>query len=77
MEDGGVTGKVDAGRGSKSERVREAIGRKVAPFGIADIEREVPDVSRETVRNVLREMKKDGRVKTTGRGRGSKWELIG
>jgi Fic family protein len=70
-------GKVDAGRGSKSERVREAIGRKVAPFGIADIEREVPDVSRETVRNVLREMKKDGRVKTTGRGRGSKWELIG
>ena len=70
-------GKVYAGRGSKSQRVRAAIELKVAPFGIADIEREVPDVSRETVRNVLREMKKDGRVKTTGRGRGSKWELIG
>lgn len=70
-------GKVYAGRGSKSQRVRAAIERKVAPFGIADIEREVPDVSRETVRNVLREMKKDGRVKTKGRGRGSKWELIG
>ena len=70
-------GKVYAGRGSKSERVRAAIERKVVPFGIADIEREVPDVSRETVRNVLREMKKAGRVKTKGRGRGSKWELIG
>ncbi len=70
-------GKVYAGRGSKSQRVRAAIERKVAPFGIADIEREVPNVSRETVRNVLREMKKDGRVKTKGRGRGSKWELIG
>lgn len=70
-------GTVDAGRGSKSQRVREAVARKIVPFRIADLEREVPGVSRETIRLVLRKMKKEGRLKAEGHGRGARWRPVG
>ena len=58
---------------SKSQRVREAVERKIRPFRIVDIERECPDVSRETIRLVLRAMKKEGIIEPRGRGRGARW----
>ena len=61
---------------SKSQRVREAAGRKVRPFRIVDIERECPDVSRETIRLVLRAMKKEGLIEPRGRGRGVRWRKL-
>jgi Fic family protein len=70
-------GDVDAGRGSKSQQVREAVGRKVIPFRMVELERECPGVSRDTIRLVLREMKKEGLVKTEGRGRGARWRNLG
>ena len=70
-------GNIDVGRGSKSQRVREAVGRQIAPFRIADLEREVPGVSRETIRLVLREMKKEGRLEVEGRGPGARWRPVG
>lgn len=70
-------GNVEAGRGSKSQRVRDAVERKVIPFRIRELEREVPGVGRETIRLVLREMKKEGRVKLEGRGPGARWWPIG
>lgn len=66
-------GKVEAGSGSKSKRVREAVERKVVPFRSADLKKEVPDVSRDTIRMVLREMKKEGLIKSEGHGRGARW----
>lgn len=66
-------GNIEAGSGSKSKRVREAIERKVVPFRSADLKREVPDVSRDTIRMVLREMKKEGKIKSEGRGPGVRW----
>ncbi len=66
-------GNIEAGSGSKSKRVREAIERKVVPFKSADLKREVPDVSRDTIRKVLREMKKEGKVKSEGHGPGVRW----
>lgn len=66
-------GNIEAGSGSKSKRVREAIERKVVPFKSADLKKEVPDVSRDTIRMVLREMKKEGRIKSDGHGRGVRW----
>ncbi len=66
-------GNVEAGRGSKSERVREAVNRKVAPFKLTDIERDVPDVSRDTIRKVLREMNKEGQIEARGKGPGARW----
>lgn len=61
---------------SKSQRVREAVKRKIKPFRIGDIERECPDVSRETIRLVLRAMKKEGLIEPKGRGRGARWRKL-
>jgi Fic family protein len=66
-------GNIEPGRGSKSNRVREAVERKVVPFKSAELKNEVPDVSRDTIRLVLREMKKEGRIKSEGHGRGARW----
>lgn len=60
----------------KSQRVRDAVERKVRPFRIVDIERECPDVSRESIRVVLRAMKREGRVEPRGRGRGVRWRKL-
>ncbi len=69
-------GELHGARSSKSERVREAVGRKISPFKMVDLERDCPGVSRETIRLVLREMKTEGLVRTQGRGRGAHWIKI-
>lgn len=58
-------------RGTKAGMVRTAIARRHAPFRISDIERELPEVSREYIRKVLRQLREEGRVRLEGRGRGS------
>ena len=69
-------GNLDQPGKAKSQRVRESVERKVKPFRIVDIERECPDVSRETIRLVLRAMKKEGFIEPTGRGRGARWRKL-
>jgi len=69
-------GDVDAGRGSKSKRVRDAVNRKMSTFKVVEIERDCPDISRDTIRAVLREMKKEGLVKAEGRGPGARWRIL-
>jgi len=68
-------GEVRKGRGSKSEQVREAVLAKQALFSISEVEADCPGVSRETVRNVLREMSREGLIASTGKGRSAKWVL--
>ena len=69
-------GHIEKGRGSKSKRVRDAVGRKVMPFKIADLKRELPDISRDTIRLVLRALKDEGRIRPEGRGPGARWVPI-
>ena len=66
-------GNLDQPGMTKSQRVRESVERKVRPFRIVDVERECPDVSRETIRLVLRAMKREGLIEPRGRGRGARW----
>jgi len=66
-------GEVRSGRGAKTEQVREAVLERNAPFSISDIEASCAGVSRDTVRLVLREMKKEGLIASTGKGRSAKW----
>lgn len=61
------------GRGSKSERVVAAIERRIGAFRITDIEQECPDVSRDLIRLVLRDLRKQGALRAEGTGRGAKW----
>ena len=64
---------IRTGRGAKTEQIELAIKRKVGPFAISDIESECPGISRDMIRYVLRKMRDDGVIKSTGVGRAAKW----
>lgn len=66
-------GTIERGRGAKGDRVRAEIIKRNLPFSISDIEAACPGVSRDTIRLVLRAMKKEGLIAPTGKGRGAKW----
>lgn len=59
--------------GTKTAMVRAAVARRMAPFAISDIERELPGVSRELIRNVLGGLRREGVLDLTGRGRGARY----
>jgi len=63
-------------KGSKTEQIRAAVARRVGAFGIAEIERDAPGVSRDMVRHVLRQMRTARLVTVEGRGRGAKWRAV-
>lgn len=64
------------GRGSKTEIIRAAVARRLAPFSISDIEKDCHGVSRDMVRLVLRKMKDEGAIRLQGKGRGAKWIMV-
>ena len=68
-------GQIGSGRGSKSQQVRDAVNRKLGSFAISDLERDCPGVSRETIRNVLQQLRDEGLVQMRGRGRGARYRL--
>jgi Fic family protein len=70
-------GAVRSGRGAKAQQVREAVLARTAPFSISDIEAVCAGVSRDTVRLVLRVLKKEGLIASTGKGRSAKWIRLG
>lgn len=65
--------RVESLKGSKTEQVRAAVGRRLGAFAISDIEQDCPGVSRDMVRHVLRQMRTEGRLQVEGSGRGAKW----
>jgi len=60
-------------RGGKTELVEHAIEAALGEFGITDLERACPGVSRDMIKVLLREMKSDGRIECLARGPGAKW----
>ncbi|MBT8478812.1 MAG: Fic family protein [Gemmatimonadetes bacterium] len=66
-------GVVGGGRGSKTQRVRDAVERRVGPFQISDIEMDCPGTSRELIRKVLRALRDEGVIVSEGVGRGARW----
>ena len=69
-------GTIERGRGSKGDRVRAEVLGRTLPFSISEIEEACPGVSRDMVRLVLRAMKSEGLIESTGKGRGAKWKRI-
>jgi H+/Cl- antiporter ClcA len=60
--------------GTKQQRVREHILRHAsATFRLGDIRTAVPGVSDQTIRLVLQQLKKEGRVRADGTGRSATW----
>ena len=64
-----------APRGSKTELVRQAVLAQVMPFAAADLRAQLPAISPQMIRKVLGDMKSEGILKATGRGRGARWEV--
>jgi Fic family protein len=64
-------------RGSKAELIAYALENLQSPFGIADVERLCPNVSRDMIRVILNRWRKDGRLEVLGRGRDAKWRHVG
>ena len=65
-------GELRSPRGAKSEMVLRAIETAAGEFGILDLERACPGVSRDMIRLVLRDLKAQGRIECLGRGPGAK-----
>lgn len=63
-------------RGSKAELIRNTINRKVGPFSIVSIESDCPGISREMIRLVLRQMRDEGLVTRSSKGRGAMWQKV-
>lgn len=61
---------------SKSELIRQIILDQSGPFALADIKKLVPSVSLQLIKKVLSSLKKDQKIKCTGRGAGAYWELL-
>lgn len=60
-------------RGSKTEMVEYSLENILSPFGIADVERLCPNVSRDTIRLVMNRWREQGRLEMLGKGRDAKW----
>jgi hypothetical protein len=63
-------------RGSKAELINYALASVPSPFGIADVERLCPSVSRDMIRVVMNRWRKEGRLRVMGRGRDAQWERV-
>jgi hypothetical protein len=66
-------GQIKSPRGAKTELVEHAIESMTGEFGITDLERACPGVSRDMIRLLLRYLKAAGRIECLGRGPGAKW----
>jgi len=60
-------------RAEKRQLVREACQRQLVPFPVGAIEQECPGISRELIRQVLRQLAEEGLMELRGRGRAAKW----
>ena len=69
-------GTIQTARGSKTELVRAAVGRRIGPFAISDLQRDCPGVSREMIRVVLNQLRDEGEIELSGKGRGAKWHKV-
>jgi Fic family protein len=69
----GRIGKLSTGHGSKTDIVVLAVDRMLGSFSISELEAACPTVSRDWIKSVLEQLRKEGRIELTGRGRGARW----
>jgi Fic family protein len=60
----------------KTDQIIAQIDRFIAPFSISDLERTCPNVTRDMIRKVLRDLRDKGKIKSTSIGRRAKWKKL-
>jgi Fic family protein len=63
-------------RRTKTDQIIVQVERFIKPFSISELEKYCPNVTRDMIRKVLRDLRDKGKIKSTGIGRGAKWEKI-
>ena len=58
---------------TKATRIRLAMLAQPVSFTISDIATTCPDVSNDTIRNVIRQLRDEGVIASTGTGRNARW----
>ena len=67
----------DRSGGTKQERVRDHVLKHAdVVFRLAQVREALPGVSDQTIRLVLEQLKTEGKVKSTGAGRGAVWVRV-
>jgi Fic family protein len=62
--------------GAKAQLVRAVIARQQGSFSVGNLERACPGVGRDWIRTILRKMKNDGELRSSGHGAGARWERV-
>ena len=65
-----------AARPAKGDLVRQTVLAQDEEFTLADMAAQLPAASPQLIKKVLAEMKKTGRLRLAGRGRGARWEIV-
>lgn len=66
-----------ADRPAKSELARRAILSQIGDFSLAQIQGQLPALSQPLIRKVLADLKKEGKINLSGRGRSARWKIAG
>ena len=70
-------GQVQAGRGEKTEIVRQAVFEFNVAFHITELQKQCSGVSLDMIRKILKDMSNSGEVRCTGRGKLAMWMVLG
>lgn len=60
---------------AKSSLVRQTVLAQVEYFTLADLSAQLPTASSQLIKKILAELKKAGKVRLTGKGRGARWRV--
>jgi Fic family protein len=63
-------------RPAKSDLVRQTVLAQVEQFTLGDLSAQLPSASTQLIKKILAELKKQGKIRLVGRGRGARWEII-
>ena len=63
-------------RPPKTDLVRQTVLNQVETFTLADLAAQLPAVSRQLIKKVLSQMKDEGMVQLSGKGRGARWDMV-
>lgn len=63
-------------KGAKTNIIYSAIKRRKTPFTISSIQAECPGISIDMIRHILKQLKKNRKVKSLGRGKFAQWQNV-
>jgi Fic family protein len=69
--------RIETPRGGKTEMVIHAIARFGSAFTLSELQSRCPEVSRDMIRKVLKDLKAEGTVVSQGRGLAARWRHKG